>query len=101
MNCIIDLLEQTLRDAANYENPYQSRYTVNAVSAITKGIIEIVGSDERLASAQSAVDRLINVGMEVSAQVPRICVECNEPHWEPGRMCGSCQSEHDWDESSE
>ena len=93
------MLEQTLRDAQTYDNPYQARYTVDAVSVFARHIIAIVNEDERLEAARPSLDRLIATGREASAAAPRICPECNEPHHDPGSLCRHCQSESDWQDS--
>ena len=93
IDAMASMLEQTLHDASAYDNPYQARYTVDAVSLFTKHIIGIVRDDERLAAARPSVDRLITTGREVSAAVLRICQECNETHDGTGALCSYCQSE--------
>ena len=95
IDAMASMLEQTLHEASEYDNPYQARYTVDAVSLFTKHIIGIVRDDERLTAARPSVDRLVDTGRQVSAAVPRICPECNEPHEEPGPMCSYCKSESD------
>lgn len=90
---LIETLKSQLREAQNYPNPYQARYTVDAISSITKGIIRMVRDDERLAPYQAAIDDLVTTGQAVSKAVPRICPECNDPHQGSGPLCNTCQRE--------
>ena len=99
IDAMTGLLERTLHEAESYENPYQARYTVEAVSVVTKGIMEIVGNDEGLAGAQPSLDRLIATGKVVSGNIPRICTECSDPHLGQDALCAGCQAEMDYDKS--
>ena len=92
---VITLLVDTLHNAQEYPNPYQARYTVDTVSRLTAGIISLVNDDPRLEDAQPALAQLIATGKTVSAAVPRICPECQEPHQDTTALCRFCQSELD------
>lgn len=93
LDTVVAALTGVLHEATRYENPYQARHTVTAVSAITKRIMQAIRETPELNYAQASIDRLIATGKAVSAQVPQLCPECNEPHRDGSRLCKFCAAE--------
>ena len=93
LEAVINLLKQDLLIIQNCPNPYQARYTVDAISSVVAGIIDIVERDERLESSWPALTDLVNTGKTVSARVPRVCGECGEPYLGTGKLCSFCDEE--------
>ena len=92
LEAVIALLKQDLLNI-HCHNPYQARYTVDAISSVVAGIVDVVDKDERLKSSGPALTDLVNTGKTVSAKVPRICQECGELYQGSGKLCSFCGEE--------
>ena len=93
LEAVIELLKQDLLNIQNCPNPYQARYTVDAISSVVAGIIDIVEKNERLESSWPTLTDLVNTGKTVSDKVPRICRECGELYQGAGKLCSFCGEE--------